>query len=301
MKTISIFSLLMIQSMLYAYEDPEIKNIDPFFYAHMNFQRDWSYVSEARDIFLKECLKQHIRPENSDSLFLIVYNGEIPVWGLGFKVNDTIVTKPPVKKSRYDYDLIAKYTFTGFDKDIYNSVQHFRVDINSQKYVNNGPMIIAWPTKSYSTSSGINQHEITWPVKIIKKGKILADNLNRLISFLIIFQFLFIGIYLITHRGRSLSNVLFAVVLFSNALVLLNDIFYSYMSAILQFSPHVFEAGNSFVFLVPPALYFYTISILYSDFKFTKSHVIHLIPFVLHLIFVSIKFHFISADLKKEL
>jgi len=302
MKTVFLFSLFFIPSILHAFEDPVIQKIDPFYYAHMNFQRDWSYVAEARNIFLKECRLQNIKPEHSDSLFLIVYNSEIPLWGFGFKVDDTLITRLPIKKSKYDYSLIAKYTFTGLDQDIYNSVQHFNVDINSKEYTSIGPLIITWPTSSGTINTGISQHEFLWPVKTREKEKIHVDYLYTIINFLIVFQFLFFGIYLITYKkGKPISNLLFATFLFANALVFLNNIFYYYQSGIMKLSPHLFEVGSSFMFLVPPALYFYTISILYYDFKFAKVHLIHLIPFILDFIFVSFKFHFHNSDLKREL
>jgi AraC-like DNA-binding protein len=291
-----VFLLLIsaLPSLLYASEEVEIGNNSYFFYVHMNFQKDWSYVYTARDVFFKECRKQNINSKDSGDLFLIVYNSEIPLWGFGFKVDDNVSVKLPLKKSEFNYNTFAHYTFTGPDEQIYNSVQHFRLNINNLGFGTLGPLIITWQDNK--------EHEIIRPVEKIRKGGILTGSLYNIINFLVVFQFLFFAVFLLTYKkGKQASNLIFATFLIAISLVFLNDIFYYFQSDIIIWCPHLFEAGSSFMFLIPPALYFYTLSLIYRDFKFRKIHVINLIPFIIDFIYVSLKFHMHSADIKREL
>jgi AraC-like DNA-binding protein len=289
-----VILISILSSLVYASEEAEIKTNAPFFYVHMNFQEDWTYVYQARDIFLKECREQNIEPKDSADLFLIVFNSEIPLWGFGFKVYENVIAKPPLKKSNFNYTTFAHYAFTGTDGQIYNSIQHFSININNLGYHNSGPLIITWQDNK--------QREIFWPVEKTGKKGILDGSLYNIINFLIVFQFMFFAIFLFIYKkGRPLSNFIFAVFLVSVSLVFLNDIIYYFKSYILIRCPHLFGVGTSIVFLIPPALYFYTLSLIYRDFKFKKIHALNLIPFIFDFIFIAFKFHSNNADVKREL
>jgi AraC-like DNA-binding protein len=57
----------------------------------------------------------------------------------------------------------------------------------------------------------------------------------------------------------------------------------------------------SYEFLLGPALYFYALSLAYKDFKFKKVHLLHLIPFLLHWVFMTFNFYIFSPDVKRDL
>ena len=120
--------------------------------------------------------------------------------------------------------------------------------------------------------------------------------------FITVFQFFYLALILITlRRGNRVSNRIFAVFLFSKAFCFSNSLVARYAIPISKWSPHVFYIGESFEFLLGPALLLYTQSLAYRDFKMKKSHALHLIPFVIHIAFLSYKFHFYSAETKMQL
>ncbi len=122
------------------------------------------------------------------------------------------------------------------------------------------------------------------------------------LRFITVFLFLFFSIFLFTlKKGNTLSNKLFAVFLFSKALCFSNGLFYRFKTVFISFTPHVFNVGLSFEFLLGPALLLYAKSLAYNDFRLKKIHVLHLIPFILHFIYMSFKFHIYSSTAKIDI
>lgn len=116
------------------------------------------------------------------------------------------------------------------------------------------------------------------------------------------FQLIFFSFFLLTQKNiKRLSNKILVVFLLSKGIAIINIIFFYFVMPIYNSCPHLFYIGSSFSFLYAPALYFYTRSLVYSDFKFKKWHIVHLIPFITHSIFMTFKYHIYSADVKREL
>ena len=130
----------------------------------------------------------------------------------------------------------------------------------------------------------------------------MTFDLYTILRIATVFQFLLFVFFLTSYKkGRRLSNQLFAVFLFSKALCYLDGLFFHFRPAVAEWSSHVFFIGESFEFLLGPSLYFYVKSLAYSDFKLEKRQWVHLIPFVLHLIFMVSVFHVHGAEVKREL
>jgi len=130
----------------------------------------------------------------------------------------------------------------------------------------------------------------------------MFQDIYSVIRFITVFQFLFFSVFLIFHKkGRRISNIIFAVFLFSKALCFSRGILYIYREQVFEFFPDVFFMVLSFEFLLGPALYFYVLSLAYRDFKFKKIHLLHLIPFLLHWIFMTFNYYILSPELKREL
>ena len=130
----------------------------------------------------------------------------------------------------------------------------------------------------------------------------MVFDLYTILRIATVFQFLFFVFFLISYKkGRRLSNQLLAVFLFSKALCYLDGLFLHFRPAVAEWSPHIFFIGQSFEFLLGPSLYFYVKSLAYSDFKLEKRQWVHLIPFVLHLVFMVSVFHIHGAGVKREL
>ncbi len=120
--------------------------------------------------------------------------------------------------------------------------------------------------------------------------------------FITIFQFLFFSFFLMTlKKGNILSNVLFSIFLFSKALCFLHYLTFRFKDTFTAISPHLFYIGESFDFLLGPALFLYAKSLAYKDFTLKTPHLLHLIPFLIHLSFMSLQFHLYSSETKIDL
>lgn len=123
-----------------------------------------------------------------------------------------------------------------------------------------------------------------------------------ILRFITVFLFLFFAIFLFTlKKGNRISNILFGIFLLSKAFCFGNDLLFRFESAVIDFTPHVFLIGESFEYLLGPALYLYALSLAYSDFKLKRIYLLHLIPFIVHFGFMFFRFHMYSADTKIEL
>ncbi len=121
-------------------------------------------------------------------------------------------------------------------------------------------------------------------------------------AFITIFQFLFFSFFLLSlKKGNILSNRLFSFFLFSKALCFLNYTAFQFKDTFIAISPHFFYFGESFDFLLGPALLLYAQSLAYKNFTLTKRHLLHVVPFLIHLVFMSTHFHFYSSEEKIEL
>lgn len=110
-------------------------------------------------------------------------------------------------------------------------------------------------------------------------------SLISLLSFLITFQLLFVGIFLITHKkGNRRNNMLFATIF-----VLLG---WNMGSLTLQMNGIVFKWGflqhidDAFFLLYGPIFYFYAKCVIYRDFKLSSKNLLHLIPYLLLTILI---------------
>ena len=121
-------------------------------------------------------------------------------------------------------------------------------------------------------------------------------------GFVTAFQFLLFSFFLLTlKKGNRLSNKLFSIFLLSKSLCLTNHFVFRFGRSMAVWFPHIFYIGESFEFLLGPSLYLYARSLAYRDFKLNKRHALHLIPFVIHVIIMSTKFHIYGADTKLRL
>jgi len=104
--------------------------------------------------------------------------------------------------------------------------------------------------------------------------------LISLLPFLITFQLLFVGLFLITHKkGKRRNNILFAslFILMSwnvgNLTLQMNDV-----AIKVEFIQHI---DDGFFLLYGPILYLYAQGVIYRDFKLSSGTLVHLIPYLL--------------------
>ena len=105
-------------------------------------------------------------------------------------------------------------------------------------------------------------------------------NLIFLLSFLITFQLLFVGIFLITHKkGNRRNNILLSTVFFLMAWNM-GDLTLQVNGVVLKWDfLHLIDAG--FILLYGPIIYLYAQGVIFRDFKLSSANLLHLIPFLL--------------------
>jgi AraC-like DNA-binding protein len=69
----------------------------------------------------------------------------------------------------------------------------------------------------------------------------------------------------------------------------------------LDWPLYLFFIGKSFDFIIGPALYFYTKSLIYENFHFKKRDLLHLIPFVSYVILIIMKYYIYPPDIMREI
>lgn len=100
------------------------------------------------------------------------------------------------------------------------------------------------------------------------------------LSFLIAFQLLFVGIFLISHKkGNRRNNTILSVVFFMIAWNM-GDLTLQMNGVVLnwEFLQHI---DDGFLFVYGPLFYLYTQCVIYRDFKLSGKNLLHLLPYIL--------------------
>src|SRR5580765_7767478 len=110
-------------------------------------------------------------------------------------------------------------------------------------------------------------------------------SLPDILFIIVIFQLLFIAVFLFTHeKGKRISNIILAVFFLSISLNLADS--FLVLKKVYLNNPALVGWSICMPLLFGPLLYLYTQSVLYKDFKFSKRKWIHLLPYVI-LFFIS--------------
>jgi AraC-like DNA-binding protein len=124
----------------------------------------------------------------------------------------------------------------------------------------------------------------------------------EIVSLIIVFQFILVSLFLVFQkRGRQLCHYLLAGLLLSMSVFIFHFITWIYRVNLYVQCPHVFYVGSSFIFLFGPLLYFYVVTLLDRNFTFRIKHAVHLVPFILHGVYLTLKYHVYDAETKRHL
>jgi len=105
-------------------------------------------------------------------------------------------------------------------------------------------------------------------------------SLISLLSFLITFQLLFVGIFLITHKkGKQRNNILLGT-LFILIAWNIGDLTLQ-MNGILLKWEFLQQIDAGFFLLYGPIFYLYAKGVIFRDFSLSRKHLLHAIPFLL--------------------
>jgi len=125
---------------------------------------------------------------------------------------------------------------------------------------------------------------------------------HTVFSVITLFLFLFFAFALLTldkgdRTGHRLLAAFFVSLGFSyldGACAVFGEFFYTHF-------PHVFYVGMSFDFLVGPLLLLYIMSRESAGFRVRPRHLLHGIPFALHLLYMTVRYHVYPAATKRAL
>lgn len=123
---------------------------------------------------------------------------------------------------------------------------------------------------------------------------LLVDHLQdpkNVILIAVAFQYLFFAVFLFSQRkGRFISNNLFAAFMLFNGWVLVGWFLIDFKTVLLQYPYPILISENSIYFLIPPLFFLYVISLTYKGFEFKKIHLIHMIPFLIDFIHLTVRY-----------
>jgi len=121
-------------------------------------------------------------------------------------------------------------------------------------------------------------------------------SLENFISLIIVFVSWLLIAFLLTAKSKNkTSNAILILFLLVNAQDS-SGMFASYF--IYPKFPGMGMIINSTVFFKMPLLFLYIQSVVYSDFKFKKIHLLHLIPWILNLIVLTPRYFVVDFDAK---
>ena len=105
-------------------------------------------------------------------------------------------------------------------------------------------------------------------------------SLIALLTFLITFQLLFVGIFLITHKkGNRRNNILLGAIFILIAWNM-GDLTLQMNGVAIKWQ-YLQRIDDAFFLLFGPIIYLYTQGVIFRDFKLSRKHLLHLIPYTL--------------------
>jgi AraC-like DNA-binding protein len=120
-----------------------------------------------------------------------------------------------------------------------------------------------------------------------------------IVSFIVIFLFWLLTAFLLSHRaGFRAGNRLLAAFLVSKTLCFLHGMLMRFADRLAPLYPHAYYWGISFEFLLGPSLYLYTRALTQGGFHARRRELLHLVPFLAHVGYMTARFHRLPAAAK---
>lgn len=123
-----------------------------------------------------------------------------------------------------------------------------------------------------------------------------VDILN-LISLFQLFLFIIFLMNRSINKNR-ISNLILTILFISQFIAISNHFILSQRTFFIEITPHMFYIGTPFPWLWSPLFYFYVKSLIFSDFRFRKIDLLHLLPFLLFFLFDVFQFHIHGTEEK---
>lgn len=190
-KAIFLVMILSATIIIYAQENPEFRDSEPFWYVYMEFKdyTNLSQLSEKINMLLQETANQGIPPQGP--LFFYFYEPSpedqemVPRWGFGFQILEDATVQVPLKKAEYPYRKIASITRVGPFESLsvaFNIIMPF---IEENGFEQAGLTIINtnWLDNPDAVESENCRLEIIVPVKKVRFHKVTSFDDSLLAEF----------------------------------------------------------------------------------------------------------------------
>lgn len=107
-----------------------------------------------------------------------------------------------------------------------------------------------------------------------------------------VFQVFLVSIFLLLHTKRkSKKNLLLVLFITSKALFVLDILIISYHSLLPKYLIPFACIGSSFQLFLGPAAFYIMVVLTDSNFSFKRIHLLHTVPFLLHIGFMILQYH----------
>lgn len=121
------------------------------------------------------------------------------------------------------------------------------------------------------------------------------------ISLFTFIQLLFLTVVIVNYKkGKRLSNLLLAGFMASNAMLIAEFLLRRFGWISLVKLVALYGIGNSIYFLLMPFLYIYIRSLCYKNFNLKTSHLFHLVPFAIFVLFTFLNYFLNHTSLQTE-
>ncbi|WDD99932.1 helix-turn-helix domain-containing protein [Thalassomonas actiniarum] len=129
-------------------------------------------------------------------------------------------------------------------------------------------------------------------------------NLHDLVLLLLAFECLAFSAFLLVSKNvKPLGHLLLAAFLVSHSLIALHELILwgsAFRHWVLSLSPNIFFSVNFAYFLDGPLLYLFVCSLVKADFSVQKKQLLHLLPAVIFLFYISGAYYALEPAAKAE-
>jgi len=291
----TITALLFLCAPLPIHAQNEVLAIDTlsFRYVFMEFRKSYEMMDESKRMFWQECQNQNLQDVISGQMLTMFLNDREPLWRLAFPVKGADTVQEPLH-----LDEITNWQVVGkeyYGTDIRSAVALLNYRLREMGMHQSNCNMVRW----YKPSPKI---DILIPVQNLDSFDNILGKTSRFIIVFSLALYLLLAVFFIIHmNGNRLRNILFALFLFSCAMLYFDWIIGYFPYSVFTHFPHIIYIGEAFKFIVAPILFFYVLSVLQRNFRFKKWYFLHAIPSLTVMSLLTVRFYIHSADSKRAI
>jgi AraC-like DNA-binding protein len=125
---------------------------------------------------------------------------------------------------------------------------------------------------------------------------------SDVVTFIVVFLLWLLAAFLVSHESRNRAgNRLLALFLVSKSLCFIHGLLFRFADQLAPILPHAYFWGISFEFVLGPSLYLYARSLVGGGIRLRARQLLHLIPFLAHVLYMTMRFHRFGSAAKIDL